>query len=87
MEDAIGFVVFMVGAIVAIALGIFLCMVLWAAWPGRESCAALGEGMHTKTEYRFWYGCFVTMQDGEILPESVARDVLKQRYGVKIEQK
>lgn len=87
MDDLLQFLAFMVTAIVGIALAIFLCMVLWAAWPARETCQAFGEGMKTKTEYRFWYGCFVTMPNGEILPESIARDVLKQRYAVEVKQR
>lgn len=87
IDDMLAFMGVMVGLVLALAFAVFLCMVLWAWIPGPLSCTALAEGMHVKTEYRFWYGCFVTMPDGRILPESIARDVLKQEYRVDIKQK
>jgi hypothetical protein len=84
MDDAIAFVVFIVGAIVVGAMTIFLLCALWAAYPGPKACEAWGDEMHVKTVYRFWYGCFVTMPDGQVLPESIAVKVLQQKYGVEV---
>ena len=87
MDDAIAFVCFIVGAILTGAAAIFLCCALWAAYPGPKACEAWGDEMHVKTVYRFWYGCFVTMPDGQVLPESIAVKVLQQRYGVEVTNK
>lgn len=73
-----------VGGAVAIFAVVFLVSAMYATLWGPYGCEAFGEGMKVKTEWRFWYGCFVTMPNGEILPESIARDVLRQRYSVDV---
>ncbi len=77
-----GIVVFIIG----LAAAIFLLMVLWAWQVGPRACGEYGEGMKVATEYKFWYGCFVTMPDGRTLPESIARDVLRQEYRVEVKK-
>lgn len=87
MDDFLLFVGAVISFIVAAAATIFLLMAFWAAYPGPKACDAWGDEMHVKTVYRFWYGCFVTMPDGQVLPESIARDVLRQKYGVEVTNK
>ena len=80
-----------IAAIVGVAVGlfslVFIIGALYATLWGPYGCVAFGEGMKLKTEWRFWYGCFVTMPSGEILPESIARDVLRHRYSVEVKQR
>ena len=84
LDDIITFVSVLFGGICIFAGTIFLLMVLWATWPGPLMCEAYSQGMKVKTEYKFWYGCFVTMPDGQILPESIANTILKQEYKLNI---
>ena len=85
MNELVALIVGVVLVIASAAFTIFVTAAAWAAWPGPKICEAYGEGMHLKTEYRFWYGCFVTLPDGSVLPEKTATQLLGQKYGIKIE--
>ena len=72
------------GALFGILLTLFLTVFFIAAvhthfW-ATPACAAFGEGMKLQTEFRFWYGCFVTMPDGRIMPTHIAEDVMRKEY-------
>ena len=80
-----------VGGIIAAAIGIFLfvfvlCALFTVLWAD-PACKAFGDGMQLKTEFRFWYGCFVTMPDKRILPKDVAINVLRQEYQFNVKQR
>jgi len=40
--------------------------------------------MSVKTDFKFWHGCFVTLQDGTVVPEDVAIKVLSNKYSVEM---
>jgi hypothetical protein len=83
-DDALEFVFFIFGIVISAAAAIFSCFVLWAWLIGPSECEEFGSGMRLKTEYKFWQGCFVTMPDSRVLPESIARDVMRQEYKVQV---
>jgi hypothetical protein len=76
-----------VGGAAALFAAIFIFSAMYASLWGPNSCAAYGEGAKLKVEWRFWHGCFVTMPDGRIMPESDARAVMKQEYRVDLKQR
>ena len=86
-DEFVSFVLFIFVAIVSFALTFFLLAFLWCAGPGKWACEDFGKGMQAKTEYHFWYGCFVAMPDGKILVESDARKVMQQEYRLELNQK
>lgn len=79
-----------VGGIITVLLTLFfsafLIAALWTQFWYRPACAAFGEGMQVKTEFRFWYGCFVTLPDERILPLSIAESILRQEHLLKYKQ-
>ena len=86
MRDILEVMAFMVGIIAAVVFALFITVATYAVTIGPKSCEAYGANMSVSTKYEFWYGCFVTMPNGEVLPESVALDVLRQKYKVEVTQ-
>lgn len=80
MSDLLELVVIIFVMLTAIIVSAFLCICLWCAGPAKWACEDFGGGMQLKTDYRFWYGCFVTMPGGEILPHSIAKETIKRQY-------
>lgn len=74
------------GVLLTFFLSVFFIMALYTQFWARPSCQAYGEGMKVTTEFRFWYGCFVTMPDGRVLPQHIAETVLRQEYLFKHQQ-
>lgn len=87
IEDVFVGLVTLIMAVLTLMVAIWLMTLLYALGPGKWACEDFGRGMAVKSEYFFWEGCFVTMPNGERLPQSVATRVLQQRYELKTEQK
>lgn len=84
IDDIVEFMIFMFIEGGAFFTVLFLALLLWTAGPEKWGCEDFGQGMGLETEFKFWHGCFVKMPDGEVLPVSIARKVLEQRYAVKV---
>lgn len=86
LSDFVKMLLVVAGFLVVVATTIFLLAALWAWQIGPRACAEYGEGMNVSTEFKFFQGCFVALPDGRMLPESIARDVLRQEYRVEVKK-
>ena len=74
------------GVLMTIFLSVFFISAVWTYTWYRPACEDFGKGMKLHTEFHFWHGCFVTMPDGRVLPDSTAKDILRQEYLFKFKQ-
>jgi hypothetical protein len=51
---------------------------------GKAECSSFSRNMGLKTTFDLWGGCFVEMQNGEMLPKNVANQVLSNDYRIKV---
>ncbi|MHB8413900.1 MAG: hypothetical protein ACYDB1_00700 [Acidiferrobacteraceae bacterium] len=86
MDDFLDFMILLLLAFSTLAILILAIVFLWAAIPARLGCNAFSEATHLHTDYRFWYGCFVTMPDGSIVTDDVAMKILGNKYQLKFKK-
>jgi len=90
MNDFFDLVIGVIGIILSGAFAFFLIACLWTAGPDRWACKDYSEASGMKTEFRFWYGCFVTLPDGTIMKRSDAEKVIvrkfQHRYQIEIDK-
>lgn len=71
--------------ILTVVVAGFIIACLGSATVAPAQCSSLGAAMKVKTDYYFWKGCFITLPNGETVPEDVALKIMQQKYQINVE--
>lgn len=87
MDDFIRFIGFMVGLCVSLFCAFVFCSFMWSTTIVRWSCEDFQEMTGMQSQFSIYKGCYITLDNGEVVSLIIAEKVRSQKYNINYQDK